>query len=121
MGLRNQMSLMRREYRTEAARLDNKIDRLALRTDHTLHTMENQMLAVRDQMSAVVESIQQAREDNLETARTLQGRARLLEDRFGKMLDLVAATVVDAPTRTELEELTERVRLLEQAQNNPAA
>ena len=113
MGFRTQMSLMRREYRTEAARLDNKVDQLAVRTDQTLHKMENQMLAARDQMSAVVESIQQARVDNRETARTMQGRARLLEDRFGKMLDLVEATVVDAPTRTELEELAERVRHLE--------
>lgn len=115
------MALMRRQYRQEAVRLDDKIDQLAVRSDQSWHRMETQIEAVRDQLAAVVVGIQQVRADNQETARTMQGRSRLLEERFGKMLDLVEATVSDAPTRTELEELAERVTALERAKENPAA
>ena len=121
VGFREQMALMRRQYRQEAVRLDDKIDQLAVRSDQSWHRMETQIEAVRDQLAAVVVGIQQVRADNQETARTMQGRSRLLEERFGKMLDLVEATVSDAPTRTELEELAERVTALERAKENPAA
>ena len=106
--------------RTEAAKLDAKLEELASKTDDSFRNVGLAMQALRDQMDATNQTVTQLREDLRETTRTLQGRARLLEDRFGKMLDLVEVTVADAPTRIDLEELAERVQALEHGRN-PAA
>lgn len=120
MNFREQMSKLRREYRTEASRLDKRLDELSDRTDsgftrlsNEMRTMRDQVRALHDQLDASVETVDRVKADQKETSRTLQGRARLLEDRFGKMLDLVATTVEEAPTRVDLEDLAHRVEALE--------
>ena len=109
MGFREQMTQMRREYRKEASRLDAKLEELAAKTDSGFaHVQENfqkvdlALQAVRDQLGATNEAVTQLREDVRETNRTMQGRARLLEDRFGKMLDLVESSVGDTDTNLVL-------------------
>ncbi|MBT9589065.1 hypothetical protein IV102_37375 [bacterium] len=113
---------------TEASRLDGRLDELSERTDrgfarvgHEMQTMrakiqeqlQAMILAINDQVGAVVKSIEQVKADHKETTRTLQGRSRLMEDRFGKMLDLVETSVGDAPTRIDYEALAERLEALE--------
>lgn len=45
---------------------------------------------------------------------------RLVEDRFGKMLELVATTMESTPTAERIERIEERLLALE-AKNDPAA
>lgn len=141
MNFLEQMSRLRREYRTEASRLDKRLDELSERTDsgftrfgqqlrltqdqlrltqEQVRRLQDQIVAVHDQLGAAVESIETVKADHKETTRTMQGRARLLEDRFGKMLDLVEQAVEEAPTRVDLEDLTRRVEALEK-KIDPAA
>ena len=132
---REQMAQMRREYRTEASRLDGRLDELSERTDRGFTKVGNEMqtmrakiqaqlqamiVAINDQIAAVVESIEQVKADQKETTRTLQGRTRLMEDRFGKMLDLVESSVGNAPTRIDYEALAERLEALEKRMDSAA-
>ena len=118
MNLRDQLQQMRRAYRKEAERLDHRMHAVEQNSDRGLERVGVQMLAIRDQFGAVVESIEQLRADQRELARTLTGRSRLLEDRFGKMLEVVEGEL-DAELsdlRTQLEDLTDlrdRVEALE--------
>lgn len=120
MNFSERMRLLRREYRDEASRLDKRLDELGEQTESGFTRVQVQMLALQDQMGGVVESIGQVKADYRETARTLQGRSRLLEDRFGKMLDLVEITVAETPTRTDFDDLKRRVEALEK-KDEPAA
>lgn len=134
MSFREQMSQMRREYRKEAGRLDQKIDRLAEQTDQgfgvvqerfgraeiAVVSMQLQLQTTRDELAATNEAVGQVRADLREAASTLKGRTRLMEDRFGKMLDLVEASVDETVTSERLERIEERLRLLE-SQSDPAA
>ncbi|MBT9585477.1 hypothetical protein IV102_19195 [bacterium] len=148
MNFREQMSQMRREYRTQASKLDKRLNDVTERTEagftqvgnhmvtlrdqvgtlghqmqnltHQMQNLTHQMLAMHDQMGATVESIQQVKADHQETSRTLQGRSRLLEDRFGKMLDLVASNVTDSPTRLDFEALLARIEALEKKVDSAA-
>ena len=43
-----------------------------------------------------------------------------MEDRFGKMLDLVESSVGDAPTRIDYEALAERLEALEKRMDSAA-
>ena len=141
MNFREQMAQMRREYRTQASTLDKRLNEVTERTEagftrvenhmqamrdqvgvlgHQMQNLTHQMLAMHDQMGATVESIQQVKADHQETSRTLQGRSRLLEDRFGKMLDLVASNVADSPTRLDFEALLARIEALEKKVDSAA-
>ena len=127
MNFREQMSKLRREYRTEASRLDKRLDELSDRTDsgftrlsNEMRTMRDQVRALHDQLDASVETVDRVKADQKETSRTLQGRARLLEDRFGKMLDLVASNVADSPTRLDFEALLARIEALEKKVDSAA-
>ena len=141
MNFREQMAQMRREYRTQASTLDKRLNEVTERTEagftrvenhmqamrdqvgvlgHQMQNLTHQMLAMHDQMGATVESIQQVKADHQETSRTLQGRSRLLEDRLGKMLDLVASNVADSPTRLDFEALLARIEALEKKVDSAA-
>ena len=74
-----------------------------------------QLTAFHDELSSVVQTFVQLREDNRETSRLLQGRIRLLEERLTKMLDLVGDAV-----EAEIHDLKSRVERLEQ-KIDPAA
>jgi len=76
--------------------------------------------AVQDQFGACIDSVAQLREDFREVGRTLQGRARLLEGRFGKMLDLVETTMGEPASMADLQELEQRVRALEEERDSAA-
>lgn len=127
MSFREQMSQMRREYRKEAERLDQKIDHLSERVDagfgavqERLGRVELQLQATRDEVAATNEAVGSVRGDLQETTRTMKGRVRLVEDRFGKMLELVATTMESTPTLDRIERIEERLLALE-AKNDPAA
>ena len=148
MSFREQMSQMRREYRKEADRLDQKIDHLADRMDHGLGVVQErlgraetaiatggtaiarleesvrivhlQWQNTRDELAATNEAVGKVREDLQETAYTMKGRVRLVEDRFGKMLEMVEKKVDNAPTLDRIERIEERLLALE-AKNDPAA
>jgi peptidoglycan hydrolase CwlO-like protein len=150
MGFREKLTLMRREYRVEAAKLDDKVERLALKMDAGLSSIQErlgraknrlgaaektiveaqkalqvvslQLQGSRDEMAATHEAVGQLRGDLQETARTMTGRSRLLEDRFGKMLDLVGSSLEDSQThlKSQLEQVFQRLERLER-KNPPAA
>lgn len=141
MSFREQMSQMRREYRKEADRLDQKIDHLANKMDQgmglvqerlggaeaavakveeTVRQVQLQLQTTRDELSATNEAVGFVRGDLRETTRTMQGRARLTEERFGKMLDLVATRVENGPTMDHIHRIEERLRALE-SKDDPAA
>ena len=156
MGFREKLTLMRREYRVEAAKLDDKIEHLAKKMDaglssvqerlggaeNRLGTAENaiggvekaivevekavrvvqlQLQMSRDEIAATNEAVGQLRGDLQETARTMTGRSRLLEDRFGKMLDVVGASIEEGQVdvKSQLQEVFQRLERLER--NNPPA
>ncbi len=141
MSFREQMSQMRREYRKEADRLDQKIDHLVdkvdtgfgvvqerlgkvetavARAEESVRVVQLQLQATRDEVAATNEAFGLVRGDLQETNRTLKGRVRLVEDRFGKMLELVATTMESAPTIDRIERIEERLLALE-TRNDPAA
>ena len=115
MNLPERLNQMKREYRREADRLDKRIDEAELRADKGLASVSLQMQAIQDQMGGVVESIQQLRADQREVSRTMSGRSRLLEERFGKMIEAVGSEL-----DTQLGDLTRRVEALEN-KSEPAA
>ena len=117
MSFREQLTQMRREYRKDAERLDKRLEEQTKKTDKQFEIVELQMQALRDQLAATGEAIHQLRADHQEVTRTLQGRARLMEDRFGKMLDLVESNQIEPSLFVELQR---RVEALEQ-RDNPAA
>lgn len=114
MSFRHTLNRMRREYSAEAKRLDGRIDELAERTDKGFEKAQSQMIAFRDyaneQFSAMGETFAGMRADQRELARTLKGRNRLLEERFGKMLEVLSE---ETPTRADLEGLEARIKALE--------
>jgi chromosome segregation ATPase len=148
MSFRSQLSQMRREYRKDAQKMDQKIDHLAIKMDQglgavqerlgraetsiagldatvgqmqtTMSHMHIQLQATRDELSATNEAVGGLRGDLRETARTMQGRARLMEERFGTMLDLVESSLEESPTMEHIHRLDERLRALE-AKAEPAA
>ena len=88
MNFREQMAQMRREYRTQASTLDNRLNEVTERTEagftrvenhmqamrdqvstlgHQMQNLTHQMLAMHDQMGATVESIQQVKADHQKT------------------------------------------------------
>jgi len=123
MSIREEMGKLRREYRTEASRLDQQLDELGERTEagftrvgvqmrtaqEQIRRLHDQMADVHDQFGAVVESIEQVKADHQEQFRTMRGRSRLLEDRVGKMLDLVESAVEEPATRKDLEALEKKL------------
>ncbi len=148
MSFREQMSQIRREYRKEADRLDQKIDILANKMDQgmgvvqerlggaetaignveialgkveeTVRQVQLQLQTTRDELAATNEAVGFVRGDLRETTRTLQGRARLTEERFGRMLDLVETRVENGPTMEHIHRIEERLRALE-SKDDPAA
>ena len=141
-NLREQLSRMKREYRVQAGKLDERIESLAARTDQGFEAvasnmqamsgqmqvmagqiqelnrqvvrLSDQMISMNERMEATSEGLVRLREDHREVTRTMLGRSRLLEDRFGKMLDVVQGVVEEQPTRAELDELERRLRALEE-------
>ena len=80
-----------------------------------------QLQMSRDEMAASHEAVGQLRGDLQETARTMTGRSRLLEDRFGKMLDVVGASIEEGQVdvKSQLQEVFQRLERLER--NSPPA
>ena len=143
-SFREQMARMRREYRREATRLDDKIAALYERMDERYQTVEERFLgieqrlasledgyrsfqeqfrrselqvgSIRDELGAIVESFVQLRADNREVSRTLQGRVRLMENRLTRMLDLVEETYFGE----EIVDLKARVERLEKKSDSAA-
>ena len=125
MSFREQITRLRRDHRTESSRLDKKIDSLNARVDADLGAIQQnfsridqnfsqvqeqlsqtqehlrkvqlQLLANQDELGATNESLGSLRANYQEMGRTLQGRSRLLEDRFGKMLELVEEALPEVP------------------------
>lgn len=148
MSFREQMGQMRREYRKEAERLDQKIDHLADKMDRglgvtqerlgraevaigkaeaaigrveeTVRVVHLQLQTTRDELAATNEAVGLVRGDLQETNRTMKGRLRLVEDRFGKMLDLVETSFEDGPTMEHIQRIEARLQALE-AKDDPAA
>lgn len=148
MGFRQQMAQMRREYRKEVERLDLKMEGLTGKTDRRFQELHGYfqksqsdiqeartdfqkvqdhlrradlgLCAVQDQFGACIDSVARLREDFQEVGRTLQGRARLLEDRFSKMLDLVETAMGEPASMADLQELEQRVRALEEERDSAA-
>lgn len=107
---------MKRKYRKEASKLDEKIHELTAkvgrssevvrerfrREDLALESMREQfglsVRAVRDQLAATDEAVGQLHADLADTTRTLQGRTCLQEDRLGKMLGAVEEAIDNTPS-----------------------
>ena len=87
-----------------------KIDSLSARTDRGFEIVSQRFQAMQDQLAAASEQIVEMRADHQELSRTLKGRARLLEDRFGKMLEALGD---ETASRKDLEALEARVKALE--------
>ena len=126
MVIRDKLNQIRREYRKEADRLDKRIDEAEAKADKGLEKVQLQMqsasvklemmaAAIKEEFGAVAESIQQLREDQREVSRTMSGRSRLLEDRFGKMIEAVETGLED-----ELSGIHQRLEALEH-RSGPAA
>jgi chromosome segregation ATPase len=112
MNYREQLARMRSEYSRETTRLDLRIEELASSTAAGFKKVEDRLsatiVAINDQFSGVVQAVHEQSLEHQELARTLQGRARLTEDRLGKMLDLIENSL-DA----EMDEIRSRLEALE--------
>ena len=52
MGFREQLTQMKREYRKEAVRLDDKIEQLATRMDEGLGAVQNRLSSVENRLGS---------------------------------------------------------------------
>lgn len=122
MNYRDKLSQMRREYRRELSRLDEQmagrdlvVQQLYADVQHRFDVIQLQLRSINDELSANTEGIGRLHHEHMETRRTLQGRARLMEERFSGMLELVEGGLDE-----ELAQIYQRLEKLEQ-RDSPAA
>ena len=129
MNYRDKLSQMKREYRRELSRLDEQmagrdviiqqlyaeVQQRFVEAQHRFEIIQLQLRSVNDELSANTEGMGRLHHEHMETRRTLQGRARLMEERFSGMLELVEGGLDE-----ELAQIYQRLEKLEQ-RDSPAA
>ena len=113
MGFPEQLTQMKREYRKQAVKLDDKFEQPANRMDdglgavqeclssaenrlgeaeNAIHFVQRQLHVAGNEVTATSEAMAQIRADLRETARSMS-RSRLMEASFGTMLEAVGASI----------------------------